>query len=54
MMRKTIAACEIAGSALPISCRRFSIRTDGSSLTTGETMAKNVSGFTAASPDGYS
>ena len=28
-MRKTITACETAGSALPISCRRSSIRTDG-------------------------
>src|SRR5712671_5397731 len=41
MMRKTIAACENAGSVLPISCRRSSIRTDGWSVTVGETMAKN-------------
>ena len=54
MMRKTIAACEIAALVLPISCRRSSIRTDGWSVTCGETMAKNVSGSMAASPDGYS
>jgi hypothetical protein len=36
MMRKTIAACEIAGSVLPTSCRRSSIRTDGWSETFGE------------------
>ena len=54
MMRKTIVACEIAGSVLPISCRRSSIRTDGWSVTIGEIMAKSVSGSTAASPDGCS
>jgi uncharacterized protein len=36
------------GFGLPISCRRSSIRTDGWSVTVGETMAKNVSGSTAA------
>ena len=54
MTRKAIAACGNAGSVLPISCRRSSIRTDGSCGTFGETMAKNVSGSTAASPDGCS
>jgi hypothetical protein len=34
--------------------RRSSIRTDGWSVTVGETTAKNVSGSAAASPDGYS
>ena len=35
-------------------CRRSSIRTDGWSVTVGETMAKNVSGSMAASPGGSS
>ena len=40
-MRKTSVACENAGSALPIFCRRSSIRTDGWNVTSGGTMAKN-------------
>ena len=49
-----VAACEIAGSALPIFYRRSSIRTGGWSATIDETMAKNVSGFTAAPRDACS
>jgi hypothetical protein len=54
MMRKTIAAYEIVGSVLPYPAGVPRSEQTWCSVTFGETMAKNASGSTVASPDGYS